>query len=268
MPDHHHIVDQIRALTQATDQSRSAGLDGWAAAYAQACAEVNERLLRCQRLLQQGLRSEAIQLAEIEPRLLDSVAVLDFPERRAWDELAGGLGLPVAARLHVEAAAFLNEAYAQEDPLQDLLRSHRRLALMRAPLKARIGVLRARAGREQPDLDRGPGRPGKGTVPADPVRVRRCRPAARRRRHHSPARRASGPELERVSSPGSAARDQEGRYPASLGANPGSPQGARRPVERCVCLLRPGSRSDRSGPLAGRAVCLGACTRGFCPRPG
>ena len=148
MPDHYHIVDQIRALTLAPDQSRSAGLDGWAAAYAQACAEVNERLLRCQRLLQQGLRSEAIQLAEIEPRLLDSVAVLDFPERRAWDELAAGLGLPVAARLHVEAAAFLNEAYAQEDPLQDLLRSHRRLALMRAPLKARIGVLRKLAAQD------------------------------------------------------------------------------------------------------------------------
>ena len=89
MPDHHQIVDQVRALAQATNQSRAAGLDGWAAAYAQACAEVNERLVRCQRLLQQGLRSEAIQLAEIEPRLLDSVAVLDFPERPAWDELAG-----------------------------------------------------------------------------------------------------------------------------------------------------------------------------------
>jgi hypothetical protein len=142
MPDHYHIVDQVRALAQSTNQVRGAGLDGWAAAYSQACAEVNERLVRCQRLLQQGLRSEAIQLAEIEPRLLDSVAVLDFPERPAWDELTAAYGLPSAARVRVEAAAFLNEAYAQEDPLQNLLRNHRRLALMRAPLKTRIGVLR------------------------------------------------------------------------------------------------------------------------------
>jgi hypothetical protein len=45
-------------------------------------------------------------------------------------------------------AAFLNEAYAQEDPLQDLLRTHRRLALMRAPLKARIGVMRKLAAQD------------------------------------------------------------------------------------------------------------------------
>src|SRR5258708_3350990 len=100
MPDHYQIVDQVRALAQATNQASRTGLDGWAAAYAQACAEVNERLQRCQRLLQQGLRSEAIQLAEIEPRLLDSVAVLDFPERPAWDGLVSMFGLPVAARLH------------------------------------------------------------------------------------------------------------------------------------------------------------------------
>ena len=33
--------------------------------------------------------------------------------------------LPAAPKLSVEQAQFLNEAYAQEDPLQDLLRMHR-----------------------------------------------------------------------------------------------------------------------------------------------
>jgi hypothetical protein len=148
MPDYHQTVDQIRAFVQATDQTRSAALEGLASSYAEACAEVSQRLSRCHRLLQQGLRSEAIQLAEIEPRLLDAVATLDFPERAAWDELVAMYGLPEAPRFQVEVAAFLNEAYAQEDPLQDLLRTHRRLALVRGPLKERIDVMRKLAAQD------------------------------------------------------------------------------------------------------------------------
>ena len=89
--------------------------------------------MKCQRLLQQGLRSEAIQLAEVQPRLLDAVASLDFPERGAWDELVQMYGLPEAGEVPGRGAAFLNEAYAEEDPLQDLLRTHRRLALRGDP---------------------------------------------------------------------------------------------------------------------------------------
>ncbi len=81
MPDLHQVVDQIRAFVQSSDQTRSALLDGLASAYAEACAGVNQRLARCQRLLQHGLRSEAIQLAESEPKLLAASAALDFPER-------------------------------------------------------------------------------------------------------------------------------------------------------------------------------------------
>ncbi|APW60108.1 hypothetical protein [Paludisphaera borealis] len=142
MPDHHEIVDQIRALLQAVDQTRTPALDALAAAYAQACGDVSRRLARCHRLLQQGLRSEAIQLADIAPRVLDAIADLDFPERADWDELVQMYGLPDAPRFPIEITSFLNEAYAQEDPIQDLLRTHRRLALARAPLRARIGVIR------------------------------------------------------------------------------------------------------------------------------
>ena len=124
---------------------------------AEACAEVSQRLVRCQRLLQQGLRSEAIQLAEVQPRLLDAVASLEFPERGAWDELVQDERLAEAARFQVEVAAYLNEADAEEDPLQDLLRAHRRLALIRGPIKTRIGVIASSPRRiEQPGLDRRP----------------------------------------------------------------------------------------------------------------
>jgi hypothetical protein len=148
MANFHQIVDQIRAFVQSSDQTRNTFLEGLASTYAEACVEINQRMGRCHRLLQQGLRSEAIQLAESEPKLLDSLAALDFPERADWDELVQIYELAPAPKLSIEQAQFLNEAYAQEDPLQDLLRMHRRLALQRAPLRSRIGVMRKLAAQD------------------------------------------------------------------------------------------------------------------------
>ena len=148
MADYHQIVDQIRAFVQSSDQTRNALLESLASTYAEACIEVNQRMGRCHRLLQQGLRSEAIQLAEAEPKLLDSLAALDFPERADWEELVQIYELASAPKLFVEKAQFLNEAYAQEDPLQDLLRMHRRLALQRAPIKSRIAIMRKLAAQD------------------------------------------------------------------------------------------------------------------------
>ncbi len=148
MPDHDQFVDQIRAFVQAVDQTRTPALEALAAAYAEACGEVGRRLAKCHRLLQQGLRSEAIQLAEIQPRVLDLIAALDFPERAAWDEIVQMYGLPQAPAIPAESASFLNEAYAEEDPILDLLRTHRRLALARSALPARIEVMRKLAARD------------------------------------------------------------------------------------------------------------------------
>lgn len=152
MPSYHEITDQIRSFVQATDQTRSPAMEALAAAYAEACGETSRRLSRCQWLLQQGLRSEAIQLAESEPKLLDAVAALDFPERSDWDELVDIYGLAAAPRIQTGGAEFLNEAYALEDPLQDLLKSHRRLALSRAPIKDRIAVMRKLAAQDPNNL--------------------------------------------------------------------------------------------------------------------
>ncbi len=56
--------------------------------------------------------------------------------------------LPVAPKLALEQAEALNEAYAEQDPLEDLLRRHRRLALQRAPLRSRISVMRKLAAQD------------------------------------------------------------------------------------------------------------------------
>src|SRR5262245_8949089 len=148
MNDPHLIVDRIRAILHAGGPPRNVQLAGLASAYAEACHEVAQRLGRCHRLLQQGLRSEAIQLAESEPNLLETTAVLDFPERAEWDGLVHRQDLTPAPPLPIESARLLNEAYAEEDPLQDLLRRHRRLALQRAPIRSRIGLLRQLAAQD------------------------------------------------------------------------------------------------------------------------
>ncbi len=247
MPDYHQIVHQIRGIVQSSDQTRNERLEQLAADHAAACGEVNQRLGRCQWLLQQGLRSEAIQLADSEPRLLDAVAVLDFRERAEWDELVGIYGLAAAPSLMVEAAGFLNEAYAQEEPLQALLVKHRRLAMQRSPLRMRIGVMRSSRPRT-PITSSGAttSAVSKGEVPANPGRGRRGGPPQR-------PRRTSGESWRRSSS-----RNGSSRHPS---ARPGPDQGpcaaprpqdpcrARRPgwtAQRCLRRPRPDPGTDRA----------------------
>jgi hypothetical protein len=148
MADYRWLVDQIRTALISGAPGHNGHLARLATDYAEACDEAAQRLGRCHGLLQQGLRSEAIQLAEADPKLLDALAVLDFPERSDWDDLVQWRGLTPAPRLPLEAARMLKAANANEHPLRDLLERHRRLALMRAPLRLRIAVLRQLAARD------------------------------------------------------------------------------------------------------------------------
>jgi hypothetical protein len=136
------VVDEIRTLLEAgtvvfTDQVKQLAAD-----YQDACREANQRLRRCEQFLQKGLRSEAIQLAQAEPVLLDLVATLDFPEREQWGQALAHFGLPAPPRLQLLTAEALNEAYAAVQPLEHLLRQHRLLALTKAALPARLDVMR------------------------------------------------------------------------------------------------------------------------------
>lgn len=140
--DYQPVVDEIRSFVQSVDQTLTDRVREVAVLYAQACNEVNQRLRRCEEFLQKGLRSEAVHLAETQPAVLDQLAILDFMERPQWDELAMMYGLPAAPQLRVQAAAAINEAYADEQPLEELLRKHRLLALTRGSLKGRISVMR------------------------------------------------------------------------------------------------------------------------------
>jgi hypothetical protein len=140
--DYQPIVDEIRSFVQSVDQTLTDRIKDVAVLYAQACNEVNQRLRRCEEFLQKGLRSEAIHLAQTEPVLLDQLAILDFAERPQWDELAMMYGLPSAPQLRVQTATALNEAYSDEQPLEELLRKHRFLALTRGSLRGRLSIMR------------------------------------------------------------------------------------------------------------------------------
>ena len=141
MLDYQRIVDDVRSVlwqdADNLDFLRSAAAD-----FLVACDETNDRLAAAAALLKQGLRSEAIRLCEVEPNLLDTVATLDFPEREQWNGLVAQYGIVAPPPLMLEWASVLNEAYALEQPLADLLRRHRLAALARGPLPVRIGLLR------------------------------------------------------------------------------------------------------------------------------
>ena len=152
MADYQRVVEFLRDLRQSgggaaglqvTDQVVRA-----AETFAQACVEANERLRQCSAFLQQGLRTEAIHLAEQTPNLLDMVAALDLPDPETWAEFCQNNGLAVPPALQMERATQLNEAYAHGAGMEELLAKHRRLALARGAVRDRLAVLRQIAAAE------------------------------------------------------------------------------------------------------------------------
>ena len=71
MLDYQRIVDDVRSALFNNGQDGDDFLQAAAADYSLAIDEVNERLRHCGGLLRKGLRSESLQLCEIEPNLLE-----------------------------------------------------------------------------------------------------------------------------------------------------------------------------------------------------
>ena len=142
MADAQRVVEGIRNFLHSGHQVSLDALRALAQDYVQGCDEVNRRLARCEEYLRRGMRSEAIHFAEAEPHILDLLAVLDFPERPEWDKTVGEHQFPAPPVFRMETAAALNRAYAESAPLEELLKRHRLLALARAPVAERLGVMR------------------------------------------------------------------------------------------------------------------------------
>lgn len=136
------LVDAINELLDSSDQTLSPQMRDLAERYTASCREVNERLRRCEEYLSQGLVSEAIQLSEADPNLIDAAGTLDFERVDEFRDLLADHGFEEPPRLLVDIAQQLNESYGTHLGLEDLLRRHRRLALQRSPIKDRLHVLR------------------------------------------------------------------------------------------------------------------------------
>lgn len=142
MSDYQHIPAGIRAVLAAKGYQWNDHAADLATHYASLCREVNVRLRRCADYLRGGMRSEAIHLAECQPKLVEAATSLLFPEQAAWAELCVANGAPAPPVLAVEGLDAVTDAYAREQALRPLLSRHRLLALAQAPAKARLEVLR------------------------------------------------------------------------------------------------------------------------------
>ncbi len=142
MSDYQVLSDDIQFYLAAEDQTRTEDLDRMAIAFAELAKLTNQRLRQCDVLLQKGLRGEALQLAEQEPKVLELAQLVSSFDRSHWDELVSLYSLPRPEPLLSTAAENLGNAYWKQEPLTKLLSLHRLLAIGRAPLSDRLSVLR------------------------------------------------------------------------------------------------------------------------------
>lgn len=139
------LIDRIRAALADERIEKSNEMVALSKDFQEITRKINERLRRCGEYLRQGLRVEAIQEAETDPRLIEAVGVvqgLTDDEWKRWQELAQFLELPLSEPPLHDVAQMIDEAYSEHAPLESLLRQYRKLALQRAPLAQRVAHLR------------------------------------------------------------------------------------------------------------------------------
>ena len=146
------IIDSILSILSSERDPEQHAVEQLNRQLTEALTPVNARLRRCDKLLHDGQRSQAIELCEVEPQLLDVVALLDFPERSVWDDYVEQFHLTPAPKLLVDVAAELNEAYTAQMSLQGVLDQFRLHSLARSPLSVRTLTLRQLVDRDPNNL--------------------------------------------------------------------------------------------------------------------
>ena len=137
-----HLPDEIRQALEKPDGISEETMQPLAERFDDKVRAVNERLNEAVALLRKNLRSEAIQAANRRPNAMEAAASLDFPELPEWEEILQFLGIGVPQRLDQDKVQQLNEAIVEGQPIEELLKQHRRLAIAKAPLSWRLKVLR------------------------------------------------------------------------------------------------------------------------------
>ena len=136
------LINQIRSEFNSLDGIEPQAAAELAKRYHVEVKALNERLLVCVDLLRKGLRSEAIQQSSLNPDALTLASELEFPEVEEWVDVLRFLDIVPPARVNRDAVLQINEAIVETQPIESLLKNHRRLAIAKAPLNMRLKVLR------------------------------------------------------------------------------------------------------------------------------
>lgn len=136
------LINQIRNAFNSIEGVEPSTTAKLAKQYHTEVQILNERLMSCVDLLRKGLRSEAIQQATLNPDALTLASDLEFPEVEEWIDVLRFLDIVPPARVNRDAVLQINEAIVETQPIESLLKNHRRLAIAKAPLGMRLKVLR------------------------------------------------------------------------------------------------------------------------------
>ena len=142
LSDYQNAASLARACVETGAGVDKETLEGAVKDMAAAVVEVNVRLRKAAAELRANNIDQAVLLCEISPNLIESVEVLYLAEQDMWQQLVESQGLSLGEPLLVDRAGDLNEAYALQQPLAELMKRHRLLAIAHAPLAERLAVLR------------------------------------------------------------------------------------------------------------------------------
>jgi hypothetical protein len=142
MADYQRMIDDIRDQLSLPEMPLNAQTRQLAGDYVRACEDLNRRLHRCGEHLKQQLWCEAIHLAELDPNLIDAVAVLDFVERDHFIDWMRMHKLPHAPQLLTVIAEQLQDAYGRYESIKSPLSTLRVMNLKRASPGRRLGAMR------------------------------------------------------------------------------------------------------------------------------
>ena len=142
MIDYQRVIEYLRDFRLQPNKHATEDVRRYATEYAELCKQANDRLPAMLPVPGAGaaLRSHSPGRRTAQSIGLGGRWIL--PEPDAWAEFCQQADLPVPLPLQMDRAAQLNEAYAQDQPLEHLLNRHRLLALSRASVAERLDVLR------------------------------------------------------------------------------------------------------------------------------
>ena len=123
--------------------------------YADVCNRINERLLQCARMIDEGSAMQALMLAEQKPNLMDAVKALSFAKSAAWREGCALNALRQAPKLDHNAVHKLNDLYNKADKSEQTKALYRKFreAIAKRDDAAALDTIRAIAGLDPADAN-------------------------------------------------------------------------------------------------------------------